>query len=824
MSTEGKPRHLADVPIGEDHFASRAQRRMSDVIAGYIRSQKICRKVGIEGSWGSGKSNLVKMLTSNETLSNYRFFIYDAWAHQTDMPRRAFIEEFVSFLKKNSLLKSATPVEAKRDEVLGSVTTLRTLTESSFSWSTFWLVLSAIVTPACVSLSSIFQESSCWKNLIVAIPAAFVVLAVLSLLIDYHKEKDVNVSFCTYARDHLLGAFRKDATSTAKNEYKHQIEPLSSSFYEFFGTVESNLKPDKRVILVIDNMDRLPSDKLQRIWTMIQSFFGSEDTMYLHRFQIIVPFDRNHLHLFDVDKDEALVSAYLDKIFDVVFRVPLPSLQDWEGYFDEKWEEAFGSEELSKQELDSVRRIFDCYQETITPRTIIRFINEMVTLSLMDENHEIKNQYKAVFICKKSYILKYPLDALADLSYLGALQQTFEVDKKFYQSLTALCYQVPLDRDEETVAYRALKLALRNGDGETVTHIARLPSFSSMLGKIILTLSDKEIHCAICAMGNLTPEQLGGEKMAETRWRELYIKVQREFQNGVYKILDNDSADYLEDYIAVLLRHVDGDDCKSLVNEILNMVKDMKNLSAERYYRTVNHLNDLVKPKGIDVFLSLEDMIFTWNRNLKDLLFQLSKEKRLDGFEKYRMRSRDEEVDHEISFSMGVGDWNRPYIDFLVDTGYNFSECWNRLRTFLETGRDLPISEWLELLSLYIKLKPEDKQIVFLPQSSALLRSRFIDWMGQLEGGCTVANMNRKEKEICSVFVCLMFRHFRYEDITADPRIHQLFSSVDLVDEVCKTLPKVMEEKDFLALKDSYREARLYQEVYAKIHGDSKIS
>lgn len=47
--------------------------------------------IGLEGSWGSGKSTIVHELSS-ELPDNVKLFVFDAWAHEGDPLRRSFLE------------------------------------------------------------------------------------------------------------------------------------------------------------------------------------------------------------------------------------------------------------------------------------------------------------------------------------------------------------------------------------------------------------------------------------------------------------------------------------------------------------------------------------------------------------------------------------------------------------------------------------------------------------------------------------------------------------------------------------------------------------
>ena len=78
---------------------------MAKVIADEILKDENCSIIGIDGSWGSGKSNLVGMVEKEltdeskpELLGKYNFFTYDAWGHQNDYPRRSILEELTAYV------------------------------------------------------------------------------------------------------------------------------------------------------------------------------------------------------------------------------------------------------------------------------------------------------------------------------------------------------------------------------------------------------------------------------------------------------------------------------------------------------------------------------------------------------------------------------------------------------------------------------------------------------------------------------------------------------------------------------------------------------
>ena len=140
----------------------------------------------------------------------------------------------------------------------------------------------------------------------------------------------------------------------------------------------------KRLVIVFDNMDRLPPNKLRELWSLIHTFFAED------RFEgiwVIVPFDRNHMSMaFENDpqsRGTRLSEEFLRKTFSVIFRVPPPVMTDWRKFFEQKFDDAFKGE---AEERLVVRKIFGESEIAITPRSIIAFINELVAYQLASQD------------------------------------------------------------------------------------------------------------------------------------------------------------------------------------------------------------------------------------------------------------------------------------------------------------------------------------------------------------------------------------------------------------------------------------------------------
>src|SRR5205809_57795 len=93
-------RLLSDEPVSSDAFGP--HKRIAHAIAELIVSNEAeGLSIGLEGSWGSGKSTVAKLLTDLITPEkNTAVVSFDAWAHEGDPLRRTFLENLIRNLPK----------------------------------------------------------------------------------------------------------------------------------------------------------------------------------------------------------------------------------------------------------------------------------------------------------------------------------------------------------------------------------------------------------------------------------------------------------------------------------------------------------------------------------------------------------------------------------------------------------------------------------------------------------------------------------------------------------------------------------------------------
>ena len=121
---ENFPHFIADKPQGVDVFEGQSQTRLAKSISDYIlnadkesveniNQASIPRIIGIEGSWGAGKSNVVAKVEEQLKAQSYYTFTYDSWGHQEDLQRRSILETLTNRLIEDKVLRGEVSIKMR---------------------------------------------------------------------------------------------------------------------------------------------------------------------------------------------------------------------------------------------------------------------------------------------------------------------------------------------------------------------------------------------------------------------------------------------------------------------------------------------------------------------------------------------------------------------------------------------------------------------------------------------------------------------------------------------------------------------------------------
>lgn len=286
--------------------------------------------IGVFGSWGSGKSSIIRTL--KEVLSNekgIKFFVYDAWKYSRDDFRRTFILELRRFLGLDITQENELFYKDKVEEIKF---------KPKIDLYAVGLFLFALI------LTLIFARflfSNDWLKSIIGSLSFSTLLTIVF----------------TFFRNSLI--YQRVAITTSK---VFAPEKFEERFKQTIGYLIKK-KGFDRVIIAIDNIDRCYKEQVLEILQTIKTFMEIEKVIFL------IPIDdaglRKFLGMSHTDADE-----FLRKIFNTSIKIK--SFSESELY-------DYGIELLNKHQIDLPEKeiviSLICQEFTKNPRKVIQILN-----------------------------------------------------------------------------------------------------------------------------------------------------------------------------------------------------------------------------------------------------------------------------------------------------------------------------------------------------------------------------------------------------------------------------------------------------------------
>lgn len=398
-----RPTLLRDETASEDEFESKGHQRTADALADTISdlAEFGGGAIGIEGKWGSGKSTVVGLAETtlaerraDDNGCDFRFFTFDLWTHQSDDFRRSLLEELLNFIENDPVLKRHKDFANKKRDLIRDrirITTNRTVNRFSLTGLVVlalaplipliyaWFGPSAIDRNA-DTLPALWAGLNNFQQFSLLLVGSVILTAALSLM----TRKDNSI---TDAASKMLQIFKRESEERTEKQHIREEDPTTVEFHSTFGDILSEIQsPKVRIVFVLDNVDRLPSDLIPATWGSVRSLFSkAKKAAVSSEPVVIVPYDRQHiLQVFKQDRDESS-TAYIRedlfrKTFSQVLRVAPPISVDWKKYFDKRVSEAFGTH-IEPSDAFKLRKLLDLdlqiKQTHPTPRQINTYINDV---------------------------------------------------------------------------------------------------------------------------------------------------------------------------------------------------------------------------------------------------------------------------------------------------------------------------------------------------------------------------------------------------------------------------------------------------------------
>lgn len=559
------PHFIQDRPLGRDCFDGHSQEHLAHSICNYVRMTdfkptgkakagqlvraSMPRIIGLEGDWGSGKSNVVSMVGGELKGEGYYTFTYDAWGHQEDLQRRSILETLTGKLIQDEVLKGEVEIPLRNGKknnatwnnqlslLLSNKTTTIRKSTPKLTAAAFWGIVIVVLFAFCslitgqLIFSSIDFKCYWWINLI-PVFVAFIVATC-------YRIKDGNF-------DNIFRMVDYTANDTIYEEYTSNEEPSVAEFKNWMKAISDYFGSDKKhrykkLIIVFDNMDRLPSEKVMQLWSSIYTFFAGGN---FENVWAIIPYDYKHLCQAiygsednrENDEDAERIKQFISKTFPITYHVPQPVITDYRKLFNTYFDEAFGAKEHDKEHICQV---FMHLNSKPNPRTVIRFVNELVAMRLQWGDMKYRLQNQALFILKKDFLF-YEGERL-DAQLLSNM--LFDKVSPFYPNTdkvrTELCQYAYGLEDEKLASELPLRneLKLRIEVGEPITDYVTRPDFLSVFEDVLADIDQATLNNAVKSMASLDGAELsaGSKERIQGKWDFLAnLKANSQYNSHQY--------------------------------------------------------------------------------------------------------------------------------------------------------------------------------------------------------------------------------------------------------------------------------------------------
>ncbi|MCE9623346.1 MAG: KAP family NTPase [Actinomycetia bacterium] len=504
---------LADEPSKTDDFDAKAHGKVADAIADLIETESGGKVIGLEGSWGSGKSTVIELLRDRlhsdglERRSDVLPIVFDAWAHQGDPLRRTFLDKVVDEFARSDWLDAKT-AQKFRSALSGRVTRTNTRTTARLSLEGRLSSAAAILIPLGVVLASnqfhTLHRPALYSGLALLLGPLFVVAGFaltkwIAVWTGGRDEPDGLHHRLANLRTFSYFANEQDTDTTTEG-----IEggvPTSVEFERLFSQIlAAALRDDRRLLVVLDNLDRVEETDARMIFSTMQTFNGSASLRHeawAPQVWTLIPYDPVGLdriwerQIAEAHADQTLgastAAAFVEKVFQVRFESPPMVLSDWRRYLLSQIAQAMPG--VDSHEFDNVVRLRALYPgvaptglvaaEAPTPRQLKQFVNQIGVIRRLRDDVPLAHIAYFVLLRKDRFNVAEGLVGIdqslphARLSHL--LTPTVQDD------LAALHFGTSRALASQLLLRGALDQAFTNGDAATVEKLIGRTGFVDAL-------------------------------------------------------------------------------------------------------------------------------------------------------------------------------------------------------------------------------------------------------------------------------------------------------------------------------------------------------
>ena len=582
---------LDDDPVDKDSFGS--HQRIANALADLIEHEDGGRAIALIGSRGSGKSTIVKILDKNFLNSDdLKVFIFDAWTHEGDPLRRSFLENLVEFLDEQSWTDKKTwhddieEIRRRKDEVEKTSTPILSL------WGAL-IALSIILLPIFAPYYPYFA----------VFPILIFIIAWLSYrpTVNIFKNEFWTKHRKQHEKDSLITIFINKTKEITNIKTIRTPDPTSIEFQEKFKNIMGTVLADtnKRLIIVIDNLDRVSDEDALFLWSTMRSFFDLKDSdSWKHKLWLLVPFatdtpkrlweneykaNKGTTKKKDIEVPERdkpvndfygeRAESFVDKTFQSVFTVPPPILSDWKEYFKQQFAKALPKHH-DNYDIYLVYGLFEKIgipsSRPPTPREINIFLNKVGSYHRIWGDEKIPLSMQALYVLVKDKLENRNISKLLfDSQFLKSNVKYLVKNIDWRKYIAALHFNVDPNKAMQVLLTPKFGEAINSSQSDELKEIKKdIPGFADELHRYISDriLEWSETENNMITNTALVINELDDEKTPEFKliWRGLktgaedcnWDNIDEDVGKGIGILLDKCPDTDRDIFIKSIISHI----------------------------------------------------------------------------------------------------------------------------------------------------------------------------------------------------------------------------------------------------------------------------
>ena len=275
--------------------------------------------IGFEGSWGSGKTSVLKALQNKEIYKEYIFFIFSAWSSNNDSIKRDFIHKLETTISKHRKQKKCCCQKIVEWIFRGLL------------WVLKWGLVTTFIFGVWIGIGETVHN-------------------LLDKTKIYTEFPDINkwsiIGFLTLVSNIILLISAKGNASEIIRTFLPTKETIPSTDipdYEFIDKLTKLVnKQNQKLCIVLDNIDRLMSDQIESSLSLLYSLKDfsqdfSEDPSKKEgvKTSIIVPYDvvqldsifynviPQRVYSKPLPDNHVISPDYINRVFPIKISIPL---------------------------------------------------------------------------------------------------------------------------------------------------------------------------------------------------------------------------------------------------------------------------------------------------------------------------------------------------------------------------------------------------------------------------------------------------------------------------------------------------------------------